>query len=91
LSGVGLAIGGNVSMTQSVARTVLARDVHISQGGAQTVVAGHVTMERQTGAFLILARKVEGSVRPVLDWRGALALGAAMGVAIGLLARRKRG
>jgi hypothetical protein len=48
-------------------------------------------MERQSGAFVVLARKVEGNVRTVLDWRGALALGAALAVGIGLLARRKRG
>jgi hypothetical protein len=48
-------------------------------------------MEPQSGALLILARKVEGNVRPVLDWRGALALGAALAVGIGLLARRKHG
>ena len=36
-----------------------------------------------------MARKVEGNVRTVLDWRGALAAGAALGIAIGLLARRK--
>jgi hypothetical protein len=48
-------------------------------------------MEPQSGALLILARKVEGNVRPVLDWRGALALGATLGVGIGLLARKKHG
>jgi hypothetical protein len=78
-------------VTQGFARTVLARDVRISKGGAQTVVAGHVTMEPQSGALLILARKVEGNVRPVLDWRGALVLGATLAVGIGLLARRKHG
>jgi len=65
--------------------------VRIHQGGAQTVLAGHVTMERQSGAILILARKVEGDVRTVLDWRGALAIGAALAVGMGLLARRKHG
>ena len=48
-------------------------------------------MGRQSGAILILARKVEGDVRTVLDWRGALAIGAALAVGMGLLARRKHG
>ena len=76
-------------MTQGYARAVLARDVHIRQGGAGSVVAANVTFEKQSGAFLLLARRVEGEVRTVLDWRGALAAGAALGIAIGLLARRK--
>jgi hypothetical protein len=58
---------------------------------AGSVVAANVTLEKQTGAFLVMARKVEGDVRTVLDWRGALAAGAALGIVVGLLGRRKRG
>ena len=76
-------------MTQGYARAVLARDVRIRQGGAQTVVAGNVSFEGQGGAFLLLARRVEGNVRTVLDWRGALVGGAALGIVVGLLARRR--
>jgi hypothetical protein len=89
LGAIGLAAGSEVSMTQGFARAVLARDVHIRQGGAQVVVAANVTFEGPSGTFVLLARKVEGNVRTVLDWRGALAAGAALGIAIGLLARRK--
>jgi hypothetical protein len=53
------------------------------------VVASHVTFDKRGGAFIVLARKVEGDVRAVLDWRGALAAGAALGIAIALLSRRK--
>jgi hypothetical protein len=63
--------------------------VKIRQGGAQTVVAANVTFEGQGGTLLLLARKVDGNVRTVLDWRGALVAGAALGVAIGLIARHK--
>jgi len=89
LGAIGIAAGSEVSVTQGFARAVLARDVHIRQGGAQAVVAANATFEGQSGTFLLLARKVEGNVRTVLDWRGALAAGAALGIAIGLLARRK--
>ena len=37
----------------------------------------------------VVARKVEGNVRVLLDWRGALAAGAALGIAIALISRRK--
>jgi hypothetical protein len=53
------------------------------------VVAANVTLEKQTGTLVLIARRVEGNVRTVLDWRGALAAGAALGIAIGLLSRRK--
>jgi hypothetical protein len=89
IGAIGFAIGGDVSVTQGYARAILARDVRIRQGGAGSVVADHVTFEKQSGAFMVLARRVEGNIRPVLDWRGALAAGAALGIAIGLLSRRR--
>jgi hypothetical protein len=83
LGSIGLAVAREVSVTQGYARTVLARDVRISQGA-------NVTFEKQSGTFVLVARRVNGQVRTVLDWRGALAFGAAVGIAVGLLARRKR-
>jgi len=90
LGAIGLAVGGDVSIVQGAARAVVARDVQMKQTLASTVMAGSVTMDRQSGAFIVIARRVDGTVRAVLDWRGALALGAAMGVAIALLGRRKK-
>ena len=34
--------------------------------------------------LVLIAGRVEGNVRTLLDWRGALALGAAFGVVMGL-------
>lgn len=89
LGAIGFAMGGDVSVTQGFTRTVLARDVHVRQGAVGTVVANHVTLGEQTGTLVLLARKVEGDVRTVLDWRGALAAGAALGIVVGLLTRRR--
>jgi hypothetical protein len=80
-----------MELKQGYARAILAREVTIRYGGARSIMAGHVTMEKQSGAFILLARRVDGDVRTVLDWRGALALGAILAVGFGLLARRKRG
>jgi hypothetical protein len=91
LGGVGLAIGNSVSVTQGFARSVLAREVSISQGAARSIVAQNVSIEGEAGTFLLLARRVDGNVRTVLDWRGALVAGAALGVVMGLLARRRHG
>ena len=50
--------------------------------------AGRCAVERNAGVLVLVAGRVEGDVKTLLDWRGALALGAAMGVAVGLLRRR---
>jgi hypothetical protein len=47
-------------------------------------------MEKRSAALIVVARTVEGNVRTMFDWRGALALGAGLGVAIALLGRHKK-
>ena len=90
LGAIGVAIGSNVSVTQGFARTVLARNAVVHQGGARTIVAGNVTLQGRSSTVLLVARKVEGDVRTVLDWRGALAVGAGLALAAGLLRLGKR-
>ena len=90
LGAIGVAVGTDVSVTQGFVRTVLARNVVVHQGGARTIVAGNVTLEGRSRSIILLARKVEGDVRTVLDWRGALALGAGLAIAAGLLRLGKR-
>jgi hypothetical protein len=53
-------------------------------------VANEFHAERTTGVLFLLARNVHGDVRTLLDWRGALALGAAFGVVSSLVRRRRR-
>jgi hypothetical protein len=71
-------------------QAVVARDVSIEQGGARSVVANHVTFGRQSGAFLVIARSVEGG-RTFVDWRGALAFGAAFALVSAVIRQRIRG
>jgi hypothetical protein len=47
-------------------------------------------VERPSGVLFLIARKVDGNVKAVLDWRGALAFGAAFGVVASLFRRRRR-
>jgi len=49
----------------------------------------HVTVQQPSAVGIILARHVHGDVRALLDWRGALAFGAAAGLILGLLRRRR--
>ena len=88
MGGVGVALAREAHMTQGMARTVIAQDVRVDQGLIGTAFAGKVTFEKQSGVFLLLAGKTEGPVKALMDWRGALAFGAAFGLLVGLLRRR---
>jgi hypothetical protein len=85
MGGVGAAMAGRLELSRGAARSVLAREAHLEQAFAQTVVANHVTMARGSGALVVIGRRIEGEVRTLLDWRGALALGAALGLVLGLV------
>lgn len=89
IGAIGVAMGGEVRLTQGAAGAVLAREARVEQAVVRTLVANEVTVERTTGVLVLIARRVEGDVRTVLDWRGALAFGAAFGALVGLLRRRK--
>jgi hypothetical protein len=88
MGGVGVALAREAHLTQGMARTVIAQDVRVDQGLIGTAFAGKVIFEKQAGVFLLLAGKTEGPVKALMDWRGALAFGAAFGLLVGLLRRR---
>jgi hypothetical protein len=89
---VGAALAGEVSVSQGFAGAVLAREVVVEQAIARTVVAQQVRFTRPSAVLVLIAAKVEGDVRPLLDWRGALAAGAVFGaiVAVAKAAREAR-
>ncbi len=92
---VGGVLADRVEVTQGIAQTVIAREVRVGQALARTIVAGTVHVDRPTGVAVLLAGRVEGDVRTILDWRGGAAFGAAMGLVMGLVrtatGRRRRG
>lgn len=83
---VGGAIAGDFRLRMGFAQSVLARDVTIEQGGARTIIGNTVTMGRQSGALVVIARRVEGG-RILLDWRGALVIGVMVALAAALMRR----
>jgi hypothetical protein len=91
LGGVGVALAGELHVTQGGIGSVLARDVRIEQSAVRMLVANEVHAERTTGVMVMIARRVDGNVRTLLDWRGALAFGAAFGVIVSLFRGRGRG
>jgi large exoprotein involved in heme utilization and adhesion len=88
MGGVAIALAGEARVSQSFVRALFARDARIQQGGAWNVLAGRVTFERSSFAGVVIARRVEGNVKTLLDWRGALALGGVIGVVLAVVRRR---
>ena len=89
---VGAAMAGQIHVTQGFAGSVLTREATIEQGIVRTLVAQRVHIARPSAVLVMIAQHVSGEVRPLLDWRGALAFGAAFGLVSGLLKLvRRRG
>ena len=82
---VGAAMAGEIRLTQGYAGSVVAREATIEQGIVRTLVAQRVHIARPSAVLVMIAQHVSGEVRPLLDWRGALAFGAAFGLVSGLL------
>jgi hypothetical protein len=88
MGAIGLALAREARVTQGMARTIVAQDVRVDQGLVGTALVGRATFERPSAVFLLLAGRTEGPIRALLDWRGALAFGAAFGLLVGLIRRR---
>ena len=88
-----------VRLRQGAAGVVLGRDVELRQGGGLIVAGAELNMERSAGQWLIgglvqarqvfavavIAGRVEGQVKCLLDARGAFAFGAGAALMTGLL------
>ena len=96
---VGSVRSDRVRLRQSTAGALLARDTGLHQSGAWLVAGGRVTVERsgsqwliggvvearQTFALAVIAGRVSGSVRCLLDVRGAAVFGVAFAITSFLL------
>ncbi|MGP1674858.1 MAG: hypothetical protein ACTS8Z_06575 [Candidatus Limnocylindrales bacterium] len=88
MGAIGAAIsGGETRVTQSFASFVGSREATVDQSLVRTLISGHVTIRQPSAVLVLIAGRVDGTVRPLLDWRGALAAGAAAGLIIGILRR----
>lgn len=89
MGAVGAVFGDEIRVTQAGVGNTLGRSVTLEQAVVRTVIAQDVIVRRPSAIGFLIARRVEGDVRALLDWRAALAFGAAFGVIAGLLRRRR--
>ncbi len=89
MGGIGLAAGQHVEVSQGGATAIIARDAHIGPALVQSLIAQTVVVEKPTAVAFLVARDIGGEVRTLFDWRGALAFGAAFGLVVGLVRRRR--
>ncbi len=96
---------GTVTVTQGGVGRIRAEELSISQGGvgmarvdnltvedggsAFAVIADSTSVEQGGSVFLLITRSASGDVRPVLDWRAGLALGAGLGLVLAFLRRSR--
>ena len=85
---VGAAFAREAHVSQAYARSVVAQDVRIDQGLVGTMLTGRATFDRPSGVLMLIAGRVDGPVKALLDWRSALAFGAAFGLVWGIVRRR---
>jgi hypothetical protein len=90
LGSVGLALAGELRVTQGMVSNVAAREATVEQSFVRTLIAQHVTFRRPSGVLVLIAGRVDGDVRPVIDWKGALAAGLAFGLAGALVKAIRR-
>jgi hypothetical protein len=85
---MGAAIGTETRVVQSMANFVASGEATVDQSLIGAVVGNRVTVRQPSAIGIVIAARVEGTVRPILDWRGALAAGLAFGLISSILRRR---
>jgi len=85
---VAAAMGDHVELSRGYARSILARQVQMDRAAARVVIAADVRAEQSAVMFLI-ARRVDGNLRVLFDWRGAIAFGAVAGLVFAMAARAR--
>ncbi len=90
MGALGAALGGDSRVVQSTAGLVISRETIVDQSFVGTLVGARVTIRQPSAVLILIAGRVDGTVRPLLDWRGALVAGAAAGLVMSVLRRGRR-
>ncbi len=84
---IGASLGGETRVVQSMANLVGSQDTIVDQSLVVGLFGVTVTIRQPSAIAVLIAGRVEGTVRPILDWRGALAFGAAFAIVARILRR----
>ena len=90
MGALGAAMAEEVTVSQGMAGSIVARHARVEQAAVRTLIAAEGHIHRPSAVAVLIARRVSGDVRVLLDWRGALAFGAAFGLLAGLFGRGRR-
>lgn len=85
---VGGVLAEHVSVVQGGAARIVAGDVSIAQGGGGLIAGWNVRLGRGSFVGAVLAARVDGEVRALLDWRGVAAASLAI-LGVAWLRRRR--
>jgi hypothetical protein len=83
-------VAREATVRQGLVRGVLAQNVRVEQAVVRSVVASTVRAGPGTGILVALAGRIDGEAKILVDWRGALAFGAALGAFLALIRLARR-
>lgn len=80
----------SANLNYSLTPVTLSRDIANVNRSAAGIIGAMDIRAENTSSILMIANKVEGEVTTLLDWKSALAIGAAIGGILGLLSLFKK-
>jgi hypothetical protein len=89
LGAIGAVAAGRVRLSSGAANLVLAREARFEQAIVRSIFAQRVTLRRGSAAGIVLAARVDGPGRPLIDGRAGLVAGTIVALAW-LIVRRLR-
>jgi hypothetical protein len=89
--GAGRVSAEHVTVSQGGIGLARAEELTLQDGGnAFAVVADRAHFDAETSVFLLISGSTSGEVKPVLDWRAALAIGAGFALVLSAMRRLRR-
>jgi hypothetical protein len=89
--GAGRVSAEQLTVSQGGVGLARAEQLTLQEGGnAFAVVADKAHFDAETSVFLLISGSTSGEVKPVLDWRAALAIGAGFALVLSAMRRLRR-